>query len=239
MRLRFAFVAAVLTLAAVAAAQTPDLEPDQPVHNPPLPTITYKFNFPGSIPSNYAISIESTGRAAYRSNAPEDESAAYATPGQPQKGEPYIERFTISQPTADHIFDLAGKVNYFNGDFDYKKTRVANTGAKTLIYADPTRHFETTYNWSQTPEIMALTKVFQNLSNTLEFQRRLEHDLRYQKLDLDSQLKSLLDSANHGDVAELQLLTPLLQKIMADSSVMHIARNRAKQLLSLANPETP
>ncbi len=225
-------VAIVCLLCAAGAAQVPDLEPGKPVHNPTLPTVTFTYEMTGAVPSHYAVSVESTGRAAYLSDSPEDENINFATPGKPSSGEPYMMRFVIAQATADRIFALAKKLNYFNGNFDYTKSRVANTGSKTLIYGDPTRHYETTYNWSQTQDIMALTKIFQNLSATLEFERRLDFDMRYQKLALDADLNQLQEAAGHNDVGELQLLTPTLQKIVDDSSVMHIARKRAQALLA-------
>jgi hypothetical protein len=235
MRPRLVFpVLIAVALCAISPAQDrdQDLMPDKPAHNPALPTITFQFEFPGATPGHYALSVDATGRAAYKSTSPQDENAGYATAGQQPQGDPYVVRFTLSQSLVDQITGFAKSLNYFNGKFDYTKTRVANTGAKTLIYADPARHFETTFNWSQNPDVMELARTFQNLSTTLEFDRRLQDHMRHQKLALEDDMKQLQDAATHNNLAELRLLSPTLQKLAADSSIMHIARRRAQQLLA-------
>src|SRR5689334_15755680 len=174
MRARLTLLVVVLATCGVMCAQgkgDTDLLPDKPAHNPATPTVTFQFEFAGGDPSHYAIAVDSTGRAAYKSTSPQDDNANYATPGQQPVGEPFLTKFTISSGTAQQIFDLAKRLNYFDGKFDYTKTRVANTGAKTLIYGDTSRHFETTLNWSQNTDAMDLVHIFQNLSNTVEFGR--------------------------------------------------------------------
>ncbi len=236
MRARRALLLFLLTIFCGALlAQQPqdtDLLPDKPAHNPPVPTVTFQFEFAGATPSHYALSVDTTGRAAYRSTGPQDENSGFAAPGQQPTGEPYTDKFTVSQATADQIFNHAKRLNYFDGKFDYTKTRVANTGAKTLIYGDPARHFETTFNWSQTPEIMELARIFQNVSATLEFGRRLQEEMRHQKLALDGELKDLQDAVRRDNATELQVIAPILQKIAADGSILHIARKRAQDLLA-------
>jgi hypothetical protein len=233
MRSRLLLFVLVFVLCGLLPAQDADLLPDKPVHNPAAPTLNFQFEFPGANPSHYAISVDATGRAAYKSTGPQDENAAYTTPGQPAApGDPYMVKFAMSQPTRDQLFALAQRLNYFNGNFDYTKTRVANTGAKTLVYADPTRHFETTVNWSQNADIMEVVRIFQNISTTLEFDRRLQDHIRHQKLALEDDLKELQDAVSHNNAAEVQLLAPTLQKIANNASILHIARKRAQDLLA-------
>lgn len=226
----------LVTACAAWGAQDQDLLPGKPAHNPALPTVTFQFEFPGANPSHFALSVDTTGRAAYTSTGPQDENSGFAAPGQKPTGEPYVTRFMISPPTSDQIFGLAKRLNYFDGKFDYTKTRVANTGIKTLIYADPARHFETTFNWSQTADVMELSRIFQNLSATLEFDRRLQEEMHHQKLALEDELKQLQEAAAHNNATELRLLAPTLQKIAADGSILHIARKRAQELLATIPP---
>ena len=230
-RLRLLILVLAVTLSPALRAQDADLLPDKPAHNPSTPTVTFQFEFTGGNPSHYAISVDSTGRSAYTSTSAEDENPGSAS-GQKPTGEPVATKFALSSTTVDQIFDLTKRLNYFDGKFDYTKTRVANTGAKTLIYGDPTRHFETTLNWSQNPDAMDLVRIFQNLSATLEFGRRLAHEMRYQKLALEDELKNLQDAMSHNNATELKLLAPTLQKIANDGSVLHIARRRAQELLA-------
>ena len=233
MRLRLLLLVLVVMLGGTLAAQDNDLLPDKPARNPATPTITFQFEFAGTNPSHYALSVDTTGRAAYTSSSPQDSNSSFGNPGQPPAaGDLYVTKFTISPATTQQIFDLAKRLNYFDGKFEYTKTRVANMGAKTLIYGDPTRHFETTFNYSQNQDATDLAHLFQNVSSTLEFGLRIDHDMRHQKLALEDDLRQLQDAAGHNSASEIGLLKPVLQKIVADTSILHIARKRAQDLLA-------
>jgi hypothetical protein len=236
-RVLLAVVLLALTAMGVHASggitiQKPDLDPSAPDPNPSVPTVTFTFEFAGTVPSHYVIMIESGGRAAYSSDSFQQEVSQYRTPSGRPEGDSYVARFTVSQATRERLFALAEKLNYFQGDYDFKKNRIANTGVKTLIYAGPQRHSQTTYNWSQDEKIQEVTKLFQDLSNTLEYGRRLEHEHHYTKLALDGELKNMEEAARNGNLSEVQAVAAILTKISNDSSVMHVARLRAQRLLA-------
>jgi hypothetical protein len=142
------------------------------------------------------------------------------------------------------VFQLAKQANYFRGNFNYTKGRIANTGTKTLSYSEgpvdsfgkPTNgvRYETTYNYSENAAIQELTAIFQNISNTLELGRRLDHLRRFDRLGLDAELKRAEEMAKGGQLLELQAILPALQKVVDDSSVLHIARESAQHLIGLA-----
>jgi hypothetical protein len=142
--------------------------------------------------------------------------------------------FSISPKTRERIFDLAKRAHYFQGDVDSKKRNLASTGAKTLAYKDTQRSSQATYNYSSVPAIGELTQLFQNLSTTLEFGRRLRYFHRYQKLALDDELKRMDEMAQQNSLAELPIVAPILQQIAEDSSVINPVRARAQRLLARA-----
>jgi hypothetical protein len=217
-----------LALALSGAAQNPD-----PVENPPIPTVTFNCLWEAATPQLYTITARSTGSARYVSSNPvrtSDDPAQAADPD-------YTLEFTLSSPGAAKVFDLAKQAKYFDGDFDYKKHGVANTGAKTLTYADLARHFQTTYNWSENAAIDQLTSFFQGISGTIEHGRKLQFLHRYDKLGLEAQLKGMEDEAQSHYLAELQIIAPVLESIANDSGVMNIARQRARRLLQRAKAE--
>jgi hypothetical protein len=214
-------------------AQQPTLEPNGSQHHPTVPTITFDFEMPGGSPSRYSISVESSGRSGYRSNAGETNAGSAAS-----NGDPYLTRFVMSEASRQRVFKLAEKLGYFHGSFDYTKRPIANTGNKTLTYADPQRHFSTTYNYSENADIQELTRFFQALSNTLEFGRRLEFMQRFDKLGLHGELQKMVQMADEQQLAELQAVAPVLQKISKDASVMHVARLNAEKLLNRSNGNT-
>ena len=67
-----------------------------------------------------------------------------------------------------------------------------------------------------------------------EFDRRLQFMMRDNKLGLYNELTHMLDAANEGWLAELQIVAPRLTTIANDSSVMHVARVKASQILAKA-----
>lgn len=203
-------------------AQTPNLEPTHP--NPSLPIISFEFALPGSNPPHYSIAVEPDGKASYRSDPLVGDNIA---------GEPYLQQFLVSEPTRKRIFALALALNCFRGNFEYHSGRIANTGAKTLKCAYVDHQSQTTYNYSTNPKLQELATIFQDISTTLEFGRRLTYLHRYDKLGLEAELKSMQDQARNKRLGELQAVAPQLQQILNDQAIINVTRRRAEQLLQL------
>ncbi len=218
---------ALLATSTLLHAQAPQHEPDQP-QRPAVPTVTFTFDWPSLEPHRYIIAVDSSGSAAYQS------WTADSTAGPSSADDSYLLKFTVSSTARDRIFALARQLKYFNGDFEYRKHRVAATGDKTLAYADPDKRYETRYNWSENPDIDELTALFQGMSTTLESGRRLERLHRFERLGLDEELKNLEHSAVEHRASELQLIAPILVQLAEDPGVLNIARQRARHILQIA-----
>jgi hypothetical protein len=190
-------------------------------------TVTFTLDFPSSEPDHYLISVDSNGRASYESNGKLSPDA---------QGDAFHLDFALSPATRARIFDLAKRAHYFQGDVDSKKRNLASTGRKTLSYKDDQRSTEATYNYSPIPAVQELTQIFQNLSATLEFGRRLEYFHHYQKLALDDELKRMEETAKENGLTELAAVAPILQQIANDNSVINPVRARAQRLLERAGP---
>lgn len=199
----------------------PILDPGDP-NQPPEPTINFSQVWDQGLPPFFSVSISASGRAAYQST-PDTEN---------KSGDPYEVRFTASSETRKKIFDLAQKLNYFQGSWDFTKGKIAFTGKKTLRWKNGTQSFETSYNWSSNVSIQELTSLFQDISGTVELGRKLAEKYRYDKLGVDAELKSLEAAAKDNQLAELQIIQPLLSKLAKDTSLMNISRRRAEFLLS-------
>jgi hypothetical protein len=190
-------------------------------------TVTFSLDFPKSDPERYSITVQSDGQAHYECSARiSDES---------EDRETYQTELTFSDATRARIFDLAVQAHYFSGKIDSGNRKLAFTGAKKLTYKDGLRESSAAYNFSSLPAVQQLTTVFQSVSATLEFGRRLAHDHRYQKLALDDELKRMEDQARRGDLIELQAVKPILQEIHDDGSVMNVVRARAQRILDMGN----
>jgi hypothetical protein len=223
----------LIVCGALAAAQTPDVAPDRRDDAAPLlPTVRFSFDWPSAAPDQFAVSVDSSGRAAYESRG-----RPFVT-AENNPGDPYIVKFLMSGELRDRIFSLAEKANRFRGNFDYTKSRIAQTGRKQLVYESGGDHFETTYNWSQNPAIQELTNIFRAISNTFEGARRLEYLRRHDRLGIDPELRRMEENAKRGDLLEIHAIAGLLRELSQDPSVMHMARLRAERLLAKAGIAT-
>jgi hypothetical protein len=197
----------------------------QPVNS--APTITFSLDFPQSIPDHYVITVSSNRRASY-------ESTGKLTP-QADPDEPFREEFNMSADTCKKIFELGAKAKYFEGQIDSGNKKLASTGVKVLTYTDGARKTEATFNYAPLPAVQQITAIFQNISATLEFGRRLEFYHHHQKLALEEELKRMEEMARSKSLEEIQALAPILQSIVADRSVLNVTRARAQRLLNGAN----
>lgn len=212
----------VLFAALLAGGQNSD---KAPASTAALPIVAFTLDFPQSDPEHYSIRVAGDGHTSY-------ESAAKLSPESEDTDTFHLD-FTLAEATRKKMFDLAAQAKYFQSPVD-SKHRVASTGTKTLAYHDAQRNTEVTYNYSQMPAVQELTTLFQNISQTLEFVRRLQYDYRYQKLALDEELKRMEEMAKANSVDEMQAAEPILKEIAADPSVINVVRARAQRLAVMA-----
>jgi hypothetical protein len=190
----------------------------------PAASISFSLDFPQSIPDHYKISVASDGQASY-------DSTGKLTPDS-EPGDPFHLEFTIPPASSKRIFDLAARAKYFDGKIDSGKHNLASTGVKVLTYKDATHNTRAEYNYSPVPAVQDITAVFQNMSSTLEFGRRLDYYHHHQKLGLEDELKRMEEMAHENNLEEIQAVAPILQNIVDDKSVLNVTRARAQRLLS-------
>ena len=190
---------------------------------PSSPTVTFTLDFSVSAPSQYSIRVSYDGKASY-------ESMGKLTPE--ADGDPFSYGFTMSEANRARIFELAAKAKYFVADVDYKKGHLANTGKKVLAYQDGLLQHQAAYNFSTNPVIQQLTQIFQGVSETLEFARRLQYFHRYQRLALEDELKRMEEMAKDNSLDEIQAIAPVLQEIADDKAILNVTRSRALRLLA-------
>ena len=189
-------------------------------------TVTFILDFSGSNPIHYEIVTYSDGKGSYTSNGQLSHDS--------EPADPVVLEFALSEGVRAQIFDLAKKAHYFEGKIDSGRTNLANTGNKTLIYKDASRNSQATYNYSPVQPVQDLTAIFQGLSTTLEFGRRLTYFKKYQKLALDGDLKRMEQMQREKNLGDLQAIAAVLKSIADDTSVMNVSRARALRLLALA-----
>jgi hypothetical protein len=228
-----ALITAVLLFSVGAWAQEP-AQAEPPKTESPIssatPVVRFVFDWRAQDPPRYSVAVDATGRATYRSEPSANPNGGVAP-------EPYQVEWTATEATRTKIFDDARRLNYFDGNFA-SKAKVAQTGVKTLSYKDPSRDHSTSYNYSENPSIRELTQTFQGMATTAEAGRRLTHDLRYDKLGIDRDLKTLQESQKNGFAVEFGSVLPILQQIADDPAVMRMSQQRARQILAAAGFST-
>jgi hypothetical protein len=209
----------VLIFSSIAYAQSAPLAGGDSVS----PVVTFTLDFPDSQPEHYSIRVPTDGSAHYQSSGhlSADSDAT----------DNFDFDFVLSAETRSKIIALASKAGYFQKDMDSHRKGMAFTGKKTLTYKDSRRSGESTYNYTPNPATQELTTLFQSLSATLEFGHRLDYDHRYQKLALDEELKRMQEMAQDKQLTEVSAIQSILTEIVADQSVVNIARARAQRLL--------
>ena len=187
------------------------------------PSVSFSLSFPGSQPDRYVVTVPMSGDATYSSDGKLVEGG---------EGDDFKLIFSVSPDTRAHIFDLARKAHYFSGNVDSNKKNMAFTGTKVLEYKDGAKENRASFNYSTVAPVQELTELFENMSTTLEFGRRLEYYHRYQKLALDQELKRMEEMANQNELHELSAVAPVLQQIAEDSTVINPVRARAQRMLA-------
>jgi hypothetical protein len=187
-------------------------------------SISFSLDFPSSNPGHYEITIAEDGHGTYSSNGQlnKDSDPADTAPLP----------FTVSEKVRGQIFALAQRAHYFKGKVDSGNTKLANTGIKVLTYKSERQNSQATYNYSPVASIQQLTSIFEGLSITLEFGRRLNYFHKYQKLALDDDLRRMEEMQKEGNLGDMQAIAPILNGIADDASVMNVSRARALRLLA-------
>ena len=228
--MRTSLKSSVLLIFCVAAALTSfaqnSLDPGAPSSQ--APTVVYEQDWKVADPEWYQISINSSGEASYRSRS-------HAKDG--ETSEPYNRQFIASAATRNLVFQLAKSLNQFHGNFE-SRSKVAQTGKKTLTYRDGQKESSTSLNYSDNQEMNQLISIFQRISTTFELAQKLDFDVRFDKLGIDRDLKSLEHLEADHQLAELQVISPLLERIANDNGIMNIARQRARRLIEKSRPQS-
>jgi len=224
------FITLFLLPALSLLAQQPAAVPVPAV--PTQASVRFSFDWSQGFPwQKYSITVQSDGKSRFDGTPHADET---------NDTDPYQQDFTMSAANRQKIFDLAQKLNYFQGNFASPMKHIAQTGQKTLQYQSPQAQGSATYNWSQNSDVEELTRLFEAIAMTIDFGRKLAFQYRFDKLGMDKLLKELEDQqASHG-VEELAIIAPMLRKIVNDPNLMNISRQRAERLLHGTNqPATP
>lgn len=186
-----------------------------------FPTIIFNWVRWQAQPSYYSIAIDATGASTYQS-APTSED---------RTGVPYTMEFQISDRTLRTTFNLARRLEFFAAAPNVELKSPAIAAVETLTYRDGEISRQITYSGSSDTDVQELTSVFEEISETLEFGRRLAYSRQHEPARLPAELDSLEQKAERHLLRELEALEPLLRTMISDTTLEAGARQRASQIV--------
>ena len=185
-----------------------------------FPTVIYTSVLWSADPASYSIAVDAAGTATYQS-VPESVG---------RTGAPYTLEFHVSDRTRRTIFNVVHGLDFFRGEIPVKQVSTTNETARTLTYHDLGFNTQITYSSSSNSDIEELTSIFEEISETVEYGRRLAYLEQHDKSKIAAQLKALKADADRHFVRELQAIASVLRSLAADSSLDAESRHTAQAL---------
>lgn len=213
--------AALATCSSSLFAQNPQL---QTRNGRRFPTVVFSSVLWNASPTSYSIAIDATGTATYQSAQESVERA----------GVPYTIEFQTSDATRRITFNVARELNLFSGDFPVSLGSPQTTAVRTLSYHDISLNNQITYSDTTDSQLQELTSVFEEISATFEFARRVGYLHQHEKEGLEPELVRMQLSAERHQLRELQAVTPALKSVVLDTTLGQSTRAHAEALLALA-----
>ena len=214
-------VVALIVCSSNAVAQNPQL---QTRNGGRFPTVVFTSVLWNASPPAYSIAVDATGTATYQSTQDSVD----------RTGVPYSIEFQTTDATRRIAFNIARELNLFNGNFSVSLGSPETTPVRTLAYHDITFDNHITYSDSTDSQIQELTSVFEEISATFEFARRVGYLHQHDKERLEPELTRMQASAERHMLRELQAVTPALKSIALDTSLSEAVRKQAEAILVLA-----
>jgi len=185
-----------------------------------FPTVVFTSVLWSAEPAYYSIAVDATGTATYQS-APESVG---------RTGVPYSINFYVSDRTRRTIFNVARELDFFRGEIEVQPVSAATDKALTLMYHDLGFNTQIAYSSSPNSDIEELTSIFEEVSETLEYGRRLAYLQQHDRKKIAAELKALQADADRHVLRELQTITPVLRGLSADSGLDADSRRMAQSL---------
>ena len=178
------------------------------------PRIIFSKTFPGSTPAYFAVTIDRSGSATYNESQDADNA----------------EHLQIEEKVTMNIFDLAQRLDHFKNPLE-SGLKVANMGQKSLRWEDGPERHESKFNYSTSEDAKALSEQFEHISESARLMLELERVMKHDRLGVnDAMVRIQIAWDNKRLVGTAQWL-PLLDQVAKNESFVHMARERAAQLV--------
>lgn len=180
--------------------------------------IYFSREFPGSVPGYFETHVARDGSVLYK-EAVNDE---------------FPIEFQIEPETADRLFSLIAGLDF--AAVPSKRKKVAFTGNKVLRYERPGgASAQAQFVFTQDDDALELTQWFLMVAETERHFIELERVLQFDRLGINDALLNLQRSYDRERVVAPKQFLPLLEKIVEQKRILHLARSRASALIERIN----
>jgi hypothetical protein len=178
------------------------------------PKLSYTRAFPGSTPDYFCVNVDRSGNLEYKESPSDDNPLKTQLP----------------ESDVSSIFAMAEKLDYFKVPLE-SGLKVANTGKKTFHYDDGSGPGnEVTFNYSLNETAQQLQERFEQIAASERAYIELERTLRYDRLGINDALAEIESLWLRKQLSAPKQFVPILTRITARESLMHLVRDRAARL---------
>ena len=189
--------------------------------------IVFTFEHPQLQPSQYTITFDETGAGRF-----ESKPGPVSDPSDDVFPTALDRPILLDDALRADLFRYARAHSLFATSCATSRTNLAFTGNKTLSYAGPDGKGSCTFVWAEDPVLARLADQLEAVAFTLEEGRRLDLEVRHDRLGLDAELASLQDAFKDHRASDLPNIADQLHAIADNQQVMDRARKRALALLA-------
>lgn len=184
--------------------------------------LTYTRVFKGSTPEYLAISLGSNGAGTYEGHRLDE--AQSPRPIQ------------LTARSTERIFALVARLRHFQSLDLESHRKVANMGQKTFTYQQGEDVNRAVFNYTENPDARELVNILEGVAAVEEHISVLEFEMKYDHLRLSEELLQIEVELNNKSLADPELLVPTLEKIVHGPRFLHLAQNRAKEIIDRVRP---
>jgi hypothetical protein len=179
-----------------------------------VPRISFSKSFPGSVPAYFAITVERTGATSY--NESEDPDNA--------------EKIQLETSVVTDMFELADRLEHFKKPLE-SGLKVANMGEKTLRWEAGGDRSQTKFNYSTNEDAKLLTDRFERIAESTQTLLELRRAARHDRLGVNASVLKIQSMWNNKRLVGTAQFLPLLDQVAKDEAYIHMARERAAQIV--------
>jgi hypothetical protein len=177
--------------------------------------IFFSRTFPGSGPPYFEVRVEADGSVVYK-EAPDEQDPL---------------TFSLDEQSRTWVFGKAKELDQFRRDLASKR-KVAFTGDKILRFeSDGAPAGEAKFVYTEDPAAAEVVSWFLKIAETERYYIDLERTLQFDRLGVNDALLNLHAAYDKGRIVAPEQFLPILEKVVAEQKIMHVARARASALL--------